>query len=149
MKNCDSAALLVMEATSSASPTKLHTSASAAGTITSLESLQQHLQWAIELEPLSIEPGRNAEATEVLSSVMGEEMLHLVLAANLLNAQAATTTGYPRDAAKLSPLPHRDRLFEISLSRFGPAAIETFLKIERSSRADDPAGQLPEDRPVL
>jgi Ferritin-like len=38
-------------------------------------------------------------------------------------------------------LPHADRSFEISLSRFGSAAIETFLKIERPSRTNDP----PED----
>jgi hypothetical protein len=38
-------------------------------------------------------------------------------------------------------LPHGDRSFEISLFRFGPDAIETFLKIEQPS----PAGAPPED----
>src|SRR5438445_6847693 len=66
------------------------------GTITSPETLQEHLQWAIELEHstippylcalYSIEAGHNAEAAEVLSSVMVEEMLHLTLADNLVNA---------------------------------------------------------------
>jgi len=115
------------------------------GTITSLESLREHLQWAIELEHstippylcalYSIEPGRNLQAIEVISSVVVEEMLHLTLAANLLNAvggrpQLAISKmlpGYPR------PLPHSDRSFEISLFRFGPEVIESFLKIEKPS----------------
>lgn len=123
------------------------------GTINSLESLQDHLQWAIELEHSTIPPylcalysirtGYNAEATEVLSSVVVEEMLHLTLAANLLNAVGGQPRldipemlpGHPR------PLPHGDRSFEISLFRFGPEAIETFLKIEQPSQTGAP----PED----
>jgi hypothetical protein len=112
------------------------------GTISSLESLRKHLQWAIELEHATIPPslcalysikaGHNAEAAEVLSSVMVEEMLHLTLAANLLNAVG----GRPRlDIPEMLPpyphsLPHGDSSFEISLFPFGPEAIETFLKIE-------------------
>jgi hypothetical protein len=69
-------------------------------------------------------------------------MLHLTLAANLLNAVGGRPRlaipkmmpGYPR------PLPHGDRSFEISLFRFGPEAIETFLKIEQPS----PTGAPPE-----
>jgi len=151
MNKLDSTSLLVRE--TSASPTKVQMPAPLMGTITSLESLQEHLQWAIELEHstippylcalYSIETGHNAAATEVLSSVMVEEMLHLTLAANLLNAVG----GRPRlDIPEMLPgyphsLPHGDRSFAISLFRFGPEAIETFLKIERPS----PAGAPPED----
>lgn len=121
------------------------------GTITSLESLQEHLQWAIELEHstippylcalYSIVPGKNPEAVDAISSVVVEEMLHLTLAANLLNAVGGRPrlaipkmiSGYPK------PLPHGDRSFEISLWRFGPQAIETFLKIETPSSKDSPA----------
>jgi hypothetical protein len=79
----------------------------------------------------SIEPGRNAEATEVVSGVLIEEMLHMTLAANVLNAVGGRPRldipqmlpGYPR------PLPHSDHSFEISLFRFSPEAIDTFLKI--------------------
>jgi rubrerythrin len=125
MNKLDSTSFLVME--TSTSPTKVQMPALLMGTITSLESLQEHLQWAIELEHstippylcalYSIEAGHNAEATEVLSSVMVEEMLHLTLAANLLNAVG----GRPRlDIPEMLPdyphsLPHGDRSFEISL----------------------------------
>ena len=122
------------------------------GRITILESLREHLQWAIELEHFTIPPylcalysldaGRNPEATELVSSVLVEEMLHMTLAANLLNAVGGRPQldnpkmlqGYPR------PLPHSDRSLEISLFRFGHEAIETFLKIERPS----PTGAPPE-----
>ena len=66
------------------------------GRIATLESLQEHLQWAIELEHFtiptylcalySLDPARNADAAEVIASVLIEEMLHLTLAANMLNA---------------------------------------------------------------
>ena len=68
----------------------------ALASITSMESLREHLQWAIELEHAtipaylcalySIKSGSNLEAVELISSVVIEEMLHLTLAANLLNA---------------------------------------------------------------
>src|SRR6476646_1014310 len=121
-----------------------------AGTLTSLESLREHLQWAIELEHstippylcalYSIEPGCNRDAVEVLSSVVVEEMLHLTLAANLLNAVGgqpkldtpSMLQGYPR------PLPDSDGSAEISLFRFSPEAIETFLKIEQPTPTGGP-----------
>jgi hypothetical protein len=122
------------------------------GRIATIESLREHLQWAIELEHFTIPPylcalysldaGRNPEAAELVSSVLVEEMLHMTLAANLLNALGGRPQldnpkmlqGYPR------PLPHSDRSIEISLFRFGHEAIETFLKIERPS----PTGAPPE-----
>jgi hypothetical protein len=151
MKKLDSTSLLAKE--TSASPTKVQMPAPLIGTITSLESLRKHLQWAIELEHstippylcalYSIEAVHNAEATEVLTSVMVEEMLHLTLVANLLNAVG----GQPRlDIPEMLPgyphsLPHGDRSFEISLFRFGPEAIETLLRIEQPSTTGAP----PED----
>jgi len=141
MNRFNSTSIIVKEADSATSPAGMQTPS--AGTIASLESLRQHLQWAIELEHAtippylcalySIEPGRNVEAVEVISSVVVEEMLHLTLAANLLNAVG----GQPKlDDPKLLPgyphsLPHSNGWVEISLFRFGPEAIETFLKIEQ------------------
>src|SRR6266550_1072087 len=134
MNSSNSASLLVMETT--ASPTTVQRPRPLLGTITSLASLREHLQWAIELEHAtippylcalySIKPGHNAQAREVLSSVMVEEMLHLTLAANLLNAVGGRPEldipgmlpRYPQ------PLPHGDPAFQISLFRFGPKAIE-------------------------
>jgi rubrerythrin len=148
MNSSNSASLLVMETT--ASPTTVQRPRPLLGTITSLASLREHLQWAIELEHAtippylcalySIKPGHNAQAREVLSSVMVEEMLHLTLAANLLNAVGGRPEldipgmlpRYPH------PLPHGDPAFQISLFRFGPKAIETFLKIEQPSPSGGP-----------
>ena len=64
--------------------------------ITTVDSLRRHLQWAIELEHATLPPylcalysikeGHNEEAAEVVHSVFMEEMLHLTIAANILNA---------------------------------------------------------------
>lgn len=118
--------------------------------IATLESLQEHLQWAIELEHYllppyrcalySLDPDRNPEATEVVTSVLVEEMLHMALAANILNAVG----GRPRldgpQMLKAYPrcLPHGDRSFEIPLVRFGPEALEVFLKIEQPAASRAP-----------
>ena len=150
MNNFDSTLLIAPGTESVSSQASVPMPGALVGTITSLESLREHLQWAIELEHAtippylcalySIEPGKNLEAVEVISSVVVEEMLHLTLAANLLNAVGGRPRlaipkmmpGFPR------PLPHGDRSFEISLLRFGPEAIETLLKIERPSSTGSP-----------
>ena len=69
---------------------------------TQAADLYEHLQAAIELEHAtippyltaiySIKPDRNREAYEVIRSVVVEEMLHMVIAANVLNAIG----GYPQ-----------------------------------------------------
>jgi len=103
-----------METESATSQACVRMGAPLVGTITSRESLREHLQLAIELEHstippylcalYSIEPGRNLEAVEVIGSVLVEEMLHLTLASNLLNSVGGrprldipqTLPGYPR-----------------------------------------------------
>src|SRR5947208_292073 len=118
--------------------------------IQTLESLRDHLQWAIELEHatlpsylcalLSIDEERNPEAVQVVVGVFVEEMLHLALAANVLNAVG----GRPRlDPARLLPpyprcLPHGDRSLQLSLVPFGAEAIELFLRLERPALPDAP-----------
>jgi hypothetical protein len=110
--------------------------------ITTLDSLQLHLQWAIEIEHATIPPylctlysipdGENTAAAAVIRSVVMEEMLHMTLAANLLNAVGGTVNllhpGFVPDYPVC--LPHSDGAFEVSLQKFSPEAIETFLKIE-------------------
>lgn len=96
MNKFDSTSLIVTETESATSQAAVRMGAPLVGTISSLESLREHLQCAIELEHstippylcalYSIEPGRNLEAVEVICSVVVEEKLHLTLAANLLNA---------------------------------------------------------------
>ncbi len=116
--------------------------------ITSVEDLRAHLQWAIEVEHTTIpsylcalytvDEDRNPEAAEVLHSVLLEEMLHLALAANLLNAVG----GHPElDSPRLLPgyprtLPHRDPPLPISLLPFGPESLDLFLQIERPCAPD-------------
>src|SRR5450631_3923806 len=118
--------------------------------IASIEDLQRHLQWALELEHSTIPPylcalyslhdGANTEAAGVIKSVVMEEMLHMVLVANVLNA----VDGTPQvDDASFVPsyptfLPHSDDAFEVALLPFSPEAIATFLKIERRARPHAP-----------
>ena len=113
--------------------------------ITTLADLRRHLQWAVELEHAtvppylcalySLDPARNPEVAEIMGSIFVEEMLHMLLAANLLNAVG----GRPRiDTPRmLAPyprsLPHADGSFEVSLLPFGAEALEIFLKIEQPS----------------
>jgi Ferritin-like len=74
--------------------------------------------------------------------VFVEEMLHLALAANLLNAVGGEPVldaphllpGYPRT------LPHGDQSFQIELLPFGPRALDGFLRLEQPS----PPGAEPE-----
>lgn len=113
------------------------------GPIDSLDSLREHLQWAIELEHATLPPylcalysidaSRNEEAAHLVTSVFVEEMLHLALAANVLNAVG----GRPRlDSPRmLAPyprcLPHGNKALELSLVPFGPEAIELFMQVEQ------------------
>ncbi len=121
------------------------------GRIASVANLREHLQVAVELEHSTLPPylcalysldaSRNPAATEVLGSVFVEEMLHLTLAANLLNAVGGRPhfdtpemlPGYPRF------MPHGDRSFEMSLLPFGTEALEQFLRIERPAPPGAPA----------
>ncbi|MFI6324392.1 ferritin-like protein [Nonomuraea sp. NPDC050556] len=116
--------------------------------IDTLDGLREHLQWAVELEHAtlppyltalySLDPAKNPVAVEVVSSVFVEEMLHLALAANLLNAVG----GAPRLEM---PPPHPRRLphgeLEVALLPFGPEALEMFLRLERPAEPSAP----PED----
>lgn len=118
--------------------------------IGTLDDLRRHLQWAIELEHAtippymcalySLDPEHNAEAAQVIGTVLTEEMLHLALAANLLNAVGGT----PKlDAPELlppypHPLPYSDGSVQIHLVPFGPEALDLFLRIEQPASADAP-----------
>ncbi len=112
------------------------------GGINSIESLRQHLQIAMEIELSTLPPymcalysipdGCNVEVAGLIRSVLMEEMLHLTLAANLLNAVGGTPV-----LAKESVIPHYptglpdgDGSFSVSLQPFGREAIATFMRIE-------------------
>jgi hypothetical protein len=120
------------------------------GPIDTIESLREHLQIAIEIEHATLPPylcalysikeGRNQEAAAVIKSVLMEEMLHMTLAANVLNAIGGTPRIDSPDFVPSYPtgLPHSDDAFQVSLLKFSPAAIETFKRIERPAKADAP-----------
>lgn len=77
----------------------------------------------------------------MVGSVFVEEMIHLALAANLLNAVG----GRPRlDTPRMLPrhprrLPHGDRSLELSLVPFGAEALEMFLRLEQPAPPTAPA----------
>lgn len=111
--------------------------------IKTLDDLRTHVQRALQLEHAtippyftalsSIKPDTNTESVDVIRSVLIEEMLHMALAANVLNAIGGSPVLDDADfvPAYPTPLPHSDQSFTVSLARFSPETVETFLKIER------------------
>ena len=111
--------------------------------ITDLDQLRAALQTAIELEHSTIPPylcalysiraGANVEVAALIESVVMEEMLHMVLAANVLNAIGGAPSIARADFVPRYPctLPHSDGRLVVHLRRFSPEAVDTFLRIER------------------
>jgi Ferritin-like len=114
--------------------------------IETLEDLCDHLQYAIGLELTtipaylcalySISPGANSAAYETIQSVVLEEMLHMALAANVLNAIGGVPSTGPV-AGGPSPVPvypalvpFIDRIPVIHLQAFSPTALDEFIAIE-------------------
>lgn len=111
--------------------------------IETLQQLKDSLQVALEIEHAtippylcamySILPDTNSDSYYSIRSVVVEEMLHLTLAANLLNAIGGTPVidhaGFIPDYPTVLPGGETD--FIVHLEMFSPSAIETFLKIER------------------
>jgi CDGSH-type Zn-finger protein len=117
-------------------------------TIKTLTSLRTHLQWAIELEHATLAPylsalysiksGTNIESVEVIKSVFLEEMLHMALAANILNAVGGTPLfDYEGFIPTFpTPLPHGDGSFFVNIGKFTPEGVKSFLNIERPAETD-------------
>ncbi len=111
--------------------------------ITTREQLHEYLHAAMQLEHAtippyltalySIHPGTNSDAFHVIRVVAVEEMLHLTLAANILNAVGGqpdlTVSGFvPRYPVHL---PDGETDFMVSLEPFSQSALASFLRIER------------------
>lgn len=108
--------------------------------ITTLEQLRDHLQFAIMLEhttipaylcvTYTIRPDANAEAAFLVRSVVVQEMLHLTLAANILNAVGGEPSlDDPRFVPEYpQTIPFTD--IAVSLMPFGVEAIEMCALIE-------------------
>lgn len=109
-------------------------------------AIQEKLQMAIELEwstippyltaYYSLRPEKNREAASLIKSVFMEEMLHMVLAANVLTATGGgaqigpeTCPSYPL-RLEFKGQQFADRQFDIHLAAFSPQSIEAFLQIE-------------------
>jgi hypothetical protein len=122
--------------------------------ITSIETLHYYLYAALQLEHAtippyltalySIHPGTNLDAVMVIRVVAVEEMLHLTLAANVLNATGGTPDLTGPDFVPSYPayLPDGEDDFQVDRQCFSPAAVETFLKIERPARAPEEEARL-------
>ncbi|MFF7725302.1 ferritin-like protein [Streptomyces sp. NPDC008001] len=114
--------------------------------------LHVFLQAALTLEHLTIPPyltamhtlraGTNRPAFYAVRAVVLEEMLHMTLVANLLNAvggrplvaHSRFVTGYP------ALLPYSRDKTPVALRHFGVEALETFLAIERPEYVAEPPG---------
>lgn len=117
--------------------------------IKTIGALHEQLHKAIQLEHAtippyltalySIKPGKNVDCSLILREVVVEEMLHLTIAANLLNAVGGkpdlTRPGFvPRYPA---PLPDGEDDFKVDLAPFSAELLEDFLKIERPAMAPE------------
>ena len=116
--------------------------------IQTIDDLRVHLQAAVELEHATIPPylcglytirsGHNPEASSIIRTVVVQEMLHMILAANVLNAVGGAPSiayadfvpSYPAELpiGTTSPL-------TVNLRKFSPEALDTFLAIERPAPA--------------
>jgi hypothetical protein len=110
------------------------------------QELFEMLQKAFELEfttippyllaALSLHPNSNRKSFSIIHSVYMEEMLHMILAANTLNAIGGKVS-LKKENIPSFPLTidfkgkqFRNREFEISLERFSKQSIYTFMQIE-------------------
>jgi hypothetical protein len=124
------------------------------GFITSVEELHRFLAAALQLEHAtippylvalySIHPETNPDAFHIIRVVAVEEMLHLTLAANILNAVGGDPDLTVPNFVPMYPsrLPDGEDDFEVGLERFSEDAVETFLKIERGPEAPTGAARL-------
>ena len=115
--------------------------------ITTVGDLHRFLHAAIQLEHAtippyltalySISPETNSDAFHVLRVVAVEEMLHLTLAANVLNAVGGTPDLTEPGFVPAYPayLPDGESDFAVSRERFCRDSLKMFLKIERPREA--------------
>jgi hypothetical protein len=82
--------------------------------------------------------GDNAEVAGLIRSVMIEEMLHLILVGNILNAiQGRIKLTDPNFVPQYpTTLPDSAALFEVGIRKFDKEAIQTFLNIEKPTPPD-------------
>ncbi len=122
--------------------------------ITTIEKLHEYLYHAMQLEhgtiPVyltalySLHPGSNSDAHHIIRTVAVEEMLHLSLVANVMNAVGGTPDLTQPDFVPPFPayLPDGETDFQVDLQPFSQNAVTTFLNIERPDQAPDEDSRL-------
>jgi len=117
--------------------------------IKTVDELKHYLYLAIQLEHAtippyltalySIVPGTNSDVSHIIRVVVVEEMLHLTLAANLLNSIGGSPNLKGRGFVPKfpTPLPDGETDFTVSLQKFSKEAVDTFCKIERPDTAGE------------
>lgn len=117
--------------------------------ITTVEQLREYLHVAMQLEHAtippyltalySLRPGTNSDAYHIIRVVVVEEMLHLTLAANMLNAVGGspdlTAPGFVPSYPAF--LPDGETDFQVSLQRFSRQSVQNVLQIERPRQTPD------------
>ena len=103
--------------------------------------LRALLQSAVQLELTTIPPylcalyslkeGTNRESTAVIQSVVMEEMLHMVLAANVLNAIGGKPIVNTKDFVPSYPVNLEKLGLIVDLEKFAGSSIDQFIDIER------------------
>lgn len=123
--------------------------------IENVEQLKAYLQVALQLEHATIPPyltaaySANIEANkpsiDIIRTVAKEEMLHLTLAANLLNAIGGKPNLISPDFVPSYPthLPTGQDDFDVSIGKLSNDSLKTFLDIER------PASVQPEQAEIV
>jgi hypothetical protein len=123
-------------------------------TIRNRDDLVAYLNAAMALEHATVPPyltayysirsTTNSDAAHILRVVAVEEMLHLTLAANVLNAIGGTPdlTGPGFVPSYPAYLPDGEDDFTVDLRSFSPEAVETFCKIERPGKAPNADARL-------
>jgi hypothetical protein len=121
----------------------------APGDITTIGELHDYLHRGMQLEhatlPVyltalySLHPETNSDAWHILRVVAIEEMLHLTLAANVMNAVGAQPDLTRKGFVPVYPsrLPDGETDFLVDLQPFSEQAIGTFLQIERPRKAPE------------
>ena len=126
-------------------------------TIVDRETVIAKLQRAVELELstippyltafFSIQPGTNQDAASIIRSVFLEEMLHMILAGNVLSSIGGHLKLNQNNIPEYPLLldfegkAFKDREFLVNLARLSPRSLCTFLQIELPSDWDWEATQ--------
>ena len=128
--------------------------------ITTLSTLHHYLYVAMQIEHAtippylmamySIHPGTNSDAVHILRVVVVEEMLHLTLAANLLNAVNGKPDLTTPDFVPEYPagLPNGEEDFVVDLQPFSWDAVQNFLEIERREPPPSSEPRMIRRRPI-